>query len=670
MLVALVTIVGQVFFDLKLPDYMSDITTLVETPGSEMEDIWIAGGKMLLVSLGSVACAVVTGFIAARVAASFGQRLRSLEFAKVESFGPAEMSRFSTASLITRSTNDITQIQMFITMGLQLIVKSPIMAVWAIAKIAGDGFEWTLATGIAVVVLLVAIVVLMAMVMPKFKAMQALTDDINLVARENLTGLRVVRAYNAEDYQEAKFTKANKALTDTQLFTNRAMAVMMPLMNTVMNGLMLAVYWIGAYLIDAAALTDKLTVFSNMVVFSSYSVQVIMSFLLMSMVFVLWPRADVSAQRVMEVLDTDPLVTDGADTPADVTRLGQDAHGVVEFRDVSFTYPDSREPILEHVTFTAKQGQTVAFIGSTGSGKSSLINLVPRFYDVSAGQVLVDGVDVRDWNVTDLRDRIGYVPQKSVLFKGTVASNIAYGDDGRMAAGHGDASCAGTAGVRAAAGAAEPPSGASRHLPPAGGSGMGGRSLPPAGGGGMDGRSLPLAGGSEAGTVAGDAASGPRRRGLSATRTGGGPRNQTVDMARVRAAADVAQATEFVSRMDGGFDAAIAQGGSNVSGGQKQRLSIARAVYRNPEILIFDDSFSALDFKTDREVRDALATHAKGATKLIVAQRIGTIMNADRIVVLDDGKVVGQGTHRELLKDCDVYRQIAESQLSQTELTA
>ena len=581
MLVALVTIVGQVFFDLKLPDYMSDITTLVETPGSEMADIWIAGGKMLLVSLGSVACAVVTGFIAARVAASFGQRLRSLEFAKVESFGPAEMSRFSTASLITRSTNDITQIQMFITMGLQMIVKSPIMAVWAICKIAGDGFAWTLATGIALVVLLVAIGVLMALVMPKFKAMQALTDDINLVARENLTGLRVVRAYNAEDYQEAKFTKANTALTDTQLFTNRAMAIMMPLMNTVMNGLMLAVYWIGAYLIDAAALTDKLDVFSTMVVFSSYSVQVIMSFLLMSMVFVLWPRADVSAQRVMEVLDTEPLVAANADGYAG-GELGESAgaggsHGTVEFRDVSFTYPDSREPILEHVTFAAKQGETVAFIGSTGSGKSSLINLVPRFYDVSAGSVLVDGVGVRDWNVAALRDRIGYVPQKSVLFKGTVASNIAYGDDARV--------------------------------------------------------------------------------------------RETPDT-RVREAADVAQATEFVSRMDDGFDSAIAQGGSNVSGGQKQRLSIARAVYRDPEILIFDDSFSALDFKTDREVRDALAEYAKDSTKLIVAQRIGTIMNADRIVVLDDGKVVGQGTHEELLEHCDVYLQIAESQLSQTELTA
>ncbi|MBW3092108.1 ABC transporter ATP-binding protein [Bifidobacterium sp. 82T10] len=613
MLIALVTIVGQIWFDLELPDYMSDITTLVETPGSEMRDIWIAGGKMLLVSLGSVACAVVTGYIAARVASSFGQRLRSLEFRKVESFGPAEMSRFSTASLITRSTNDITQIQMFITMGLQMIVKSPIMAVWAIMKIAGDGFEWTLATAIAVVILLVAIVVLMALVMPKFKAMQQLTDNINLVARENLTGLRVVRAYNAEDYQEAKFTKANKDLTDTQLFTNRAMAVMMPLMNTVMNGLMLAVYWIGSSLIDAAALTDKLTVFSNMVVFSSYSVQVIMSFLMMSMVFVLWPRADVSAQRVLEVLDTDPLVTNGRDTAADVARIGGNQTGTVEFRDVSFTYPDSREPILEHVSFEAKHGQTVAFIGATGSGKTSLINLVPRLYDVSAGQVLVDGVDVRDWNLTALRDRIGYVPQKSVLFKGTVTSNVSYGD-------------------------------------------RPGKS-------GADDASVALA---DTSTAAG------RRREAAQLAADAAHDGKLTDdeRRRVREAADVAQATEFVERMDDGFDSAIAQGGSNVSGGQKQRLSIARAVYRNPEILIFDDSFSALDFATDRNVRDALAAHAKDATKLIVAQRIGTIMNADRIVVLDDGRVVGQGTHRELLDTCDVYRQIAESQLSKTELTA
>ena len=607
MLIALVSIVGQIWFDLELPDYMSDITTLVETPGSAMADIWTAGGKMLLISLGSVCCAIITGYIAARVASSFGQRLRSLEFRKVESFGPAEMSKFSTASLITRSTNDITQIQMFITMGLQLIVKSPIMAVWAVCKIAGEGFEWTVATAIAVVILLVAVVILMALVMPKFKAMQRLTDNINLVARENLTGLRVVRAYNAEDYQESKFTKANKDLTDTQLFTNRTMAIMMPLMNTVMNGLMLAVYWIGAYLIEAAELTDKLTVFSNMVVFSSYSVQVIMSFLLMSMVFVLWPRADVSAQRVMEVLNTEPIVENGTKRAADIAKTGQT--GTVEFRNVSFTYPDSREAMLQGINFKAEKGQTVAFIGSTGSGKSSLINLVPRFYDVSAGQVLVDGVDVRDYDMVALRDKIGYVPQRSVLFKGTVAGNISYGDK----PGENDA-------VELAD--TSTPAGRKR----------------------------------EALQLAADAANDGKLT--------------DEQMSRVKAAADVAQASEFVNRMDGGFDSPIAQGGSNVSGGQKQRLSIARAVYRHPEILIFDDSFSALDFKTDRAVRDALAEEAKDSTKLIVAQRIGTIMNADRIVVLDEGKVVGQGTHKELLENCEVYRQIAESQLSESELTA
>lgn len=566
MLIALVSIVGQIWLDLTLPDYMSDITTLVETPGSEMHDIWIAGGKMLLISLGSAACAIITGYFAARIGASFSQRLRSMEFRKVESFGPAEMSRFSTASLITRSTNDITQIQMFITMGLMMIVKSPIMAVWAVCKIAGDGLEWTLATGIAVVVLLVSITILMVLVMPKFKSMQRLTDNINLVARENLTGLRVVRAYNAEDYQEAKFTKANKELTDTQLFTNRAMAFMMPLMNTIMNGLMLAVYWIGAYLIDAAEALDKLTTFSNMVVFSSYSIQVIMSFLLLSMVFVLWPRADVSAQRVLEVIDTDPMVADGVKTAG---KPGME--GEIEFRNVSFAYPDSRQAMLEGVNFTAKKGETVAFIGSTGSGKSSLINLVPRFYDATQGEVLVDGVDVRDYTLKALRDKIGYVPQQSFLFKGTIASNVAYGDTER-------------------------------------------------------------------------------------------------NDADVKTACDVAQATEFIDKKDKKYDSGIAQGGSNVSGGQKQRLSIARAVYRHPEILIFDDSFSALDFKTDRAVRDALEREAKNSTKLIVAQRIGTIMNADRIIVLDDGKVVGQGTHHELLDNCEVYRQIAESQLSEDEL--
>ncbi|RYQ03062.1 multidrug ABC transporter ATP-binding protein [Bifidobacterium pseudolongum subsp. globosum] len=624
LLISLVTIVGQVYFDLELPSYMSEITRLVETPGSQMRDIWISGGKMLLVSFGSLVCAVITGYFAARVAASFGQRLRSLEFRKVESFGPSEMHRFSTASLITRSTNDVTQIQMFITMGLQMLIKSPIMAVWAVCKIAGEGFEWTLATGIAVVVLLCAVGILMALVMPKFKAMQRLTDDINLVARENLTGMRVVRAYNAQDYQESKFEDANAALTNTQLFTNRAMSVMMPLMSTIMNGLSLAIYWIGAYLIEDAGATEKLTLFSNMIVFSSYAVQVIMSFLLMSMVFVLWPRADVSAHRVMEVINTEPLVKSGTRsrgltvaeakqagviTAADAADYRDDLElaGRIEFRDVSFTYPDSREAMLEGISFTADQGDTVAIIGSTGSGKSSLINLVPRFYDASAGAVLVDGVDVRDYDLKALRDKIGYVPQQSFLFKGTVKSNVSYGDR----------------------------PGEPEDVPMLDASRASGRKA-------------------EREMLKAD-----ENRALTAQEEN-----------RVEQACDVAQATEFVEKMRGAFDAAIAQGGTNVSGGQRQRLSIARAVYRNPEILIFDDSFSALDFKTDRVVRDALKAYAKDATKIIVAQRVGTIMDADCILVLDDGRLVGKGTHRELLKSCDVYRQIAQSQLSEEELGA
>ncbi|PLS26718.1 multidrug ABC transporter ATP-binding protein [Bifidobacterium anseris] len=624
LLLSLVTIVGQVYFDLELPSYMAQITRLVETPGSQMHDIWVAGGKMLLVSFGSLVCAVITGYFAARVAASFGQRLRSLEFRKVESFGPSEMHRFSTASLITRSTNDVTQIQMFITMGLQMLVKAPIMAVWAVCKIAGDGFEWTLATGIAVAVLIVAVGVLMALVMPKFKAMQRLTDDINLVTRENLTGMRVVRAYNAEDYQEEKFEDANAALTNTQLFTNRAMSVMMPLMSTIMNGLSLAIYWIGAYLIQDAGATEKLTLFSNMIVFSSYAIQVIMSFLLMSMVFVLWPRADVSAHRVMEVIDTEPLVTSGTRdrglTVAEARKVGViddsdaadyrddlEVAGMVEFRDVSFAYPDSREAMLEGISFTANQGDTIAIIGATGSGKSSLINLVPRFYDATDGAVLVDGVDVRDYDLRTLRDKIGYVPQQSFLFKGTVASNVSYGDR----------------------------PGESEDVPMLDASRASGRKA-------------------ERAMLKAD-----EERALSAQEEN-----------RVEQACDVAQATEFVEKMQGAFDAAIAQGGTNVSGGQRQRLSIARAVYRNPEILIFDDSFSALDFKTDRVVRDALKAYAKDATKIIVAQRVGTIMDADCILVLDDGKLVGKGTHRELLESCEVYQQIAHSQLSEEELGA
>lgn len=614
--IGLLFIVGGVALQLKLPDYMADITKLVETPGSEMHDVWIAGGKMLAVALGAMLTTVAVGFITARVSASFTQRLRSLQFRRVESFGPEELNRFSTASLITRSTNDVTQIQMFLTMGLLMLVQSPIMAVWAIAKIAGKGVEWTAATGVSLALVMGAVAIIMVLVMPKFRSMQALTDNINRVARENLTGLRVVRAYNAEDYQQKKFDKANTDLTDTQLFTNRMMSIMMPLMNSVMNGLTLAVYWIGAYLIDAAGLTDKLTLFSNMVVFSSYAIQVIMSFLMMSMVFVLWPRADVSAKRILEVLDTTPRITDGERTQGANNPDGTPIRGRVEFRDVSFAYPDSREPMLEHVSFTAEPGQTVAFIGSTGSGKTTLVNLVPRFYDATDGQVLVDGVNVKDYTVQSLRDKIGYVPQQSVMFKGTVASNVAFGDKSQ-------------AGVRPAGQSVADIELADTSMP-----------------------------------------QGREREKALRAQSGNGEMLSNAQMADVRQAVAVAKADEFVTRMDGTYEADIAQGGTNVSGGQKQRLSIARAVWRHPEILVFDDSFSALDFRTDHDVREALAREAGDATKLIVAQRIGTIMDADRIIVLDQGRVVGQGTHKELLGTCDVYRQIAESQLSEAELAS
>jgi ATP-binding cassette, subfamily B, multidrug efflux pump len=606
LILSLAFIAGQVFFDLKLPDYMSSVTTLVETPGSKMVDIFKEGGKMLLVSLGSVVCAIIVGYLMARVGASFSQRLRSLEFRKVESFGPAEMNKFSTASLITRSTNDVTQIQMFITMGVLLIFRAPIMAVWAIMKIAGKGFEWTVATAVATAIVLLFVIIVMVLVMPKFRSMQRLTDNINAVARENLTGLRVVRAYNAEAYQENKFSKVNDELTNTQLFTTRAMSAMNPVMSSVMNGLGLSIYWIGAYLIkDAMLPADKLTYFSNMVVFSSYAMQVIMAFLLLSMVFVLWPRADVSAQRVLEVLNTEPSVISGSQEDGLPGHVGE-----VEFRDVSFAYPGTRDAMLSGVSFKARKGQTVAFIGSTGSGKSTLVNLVPRFYDVTDGQVLVDGVNVKDYDLKVLRDKIGYVPQQSVMFKGTVASNVSYGD--------------------------QPGDKDVKDLEVADTSTAKGRKR-------------------EAALIAGGCAG----EGLELT-----PEQRS----NVRVASEVAQADEFVDRMDGGYDAPIAQGGSNVSGGQKQRLSIARAVYRHPEIMIFDDSFSALDFKTDRAVRDALKREAGDATKLIVAQRVGTIMDADTIVVLDDGKVVGEGTHKELLNTCEVYKQIAQSQLTPDEL--
>lgn len=569
--VSLVFIVAQVWLDLKLPDYMSGITRLVQTPGSDMSEIWTQGGYMMLCALGSVASAVVVGFFAARIAASFSQRLRSELFHQVESFSMEEINRFSTSSLITRSTNDVTQIQMLVTMGLQMIIKAPIMTVWAITKIAGKGFEWSMATGVAVLVMVLMIAFVMIFVIPKFRRMQTLTDNLNKVTRENLTGLRVVRAYNAEDFQEAKFEKANAELTETQLFTSRSMAIMMPMMNIVMSGLTLAIYWIGANLIDAAQAMDKLTIFSNMVVFSAYAMQVIMSFMMLAMMFILLPRAAVSARRINEVLDTEPAIVSGRHTEGLPGETG-----TVEFSHVSFQYPGAAEYVLQDVSFTAKQGETVAFIGSTGSGKSTLINLIPRFFDATEGEVRIDGVNVKDYALNALYNKIGYVPQKAALFMGSVSFNVNYGENGKMPASEEE----------------------------------------------------------------------------------------------VKKAVAIAQGTDFVETMDGQYEASIAQSGSNLSGGQKQRLAIARAICRKPEIYIFDDSFSALDYKTDRVLRTALQKETAGVTSLIVAQRIGTIMDADRIIVLDEGRVVGSGTHKELLEKCQVYREIAMSQLSEEELVS
>lgn len=569
-LICLIFIIGQVWLDLTMPDYMSEITTLVQTEGSAMAEIWLAGGNMLLCALGSLVLSVMTGFLAAQVAASFSKRLRAGIFQQVESFSMEEINRFSTASLITRTTNDVTQIQMLVAMGLQVLLKAPIMAVWAIGKIQSKSWQWTAATFAAVAFMLVLITIAVAFAMPRFKRIQTLTDNLNRVTRENLTGLRVVRAYNAEGYQEEKFQEANQALTSNNLAANRVMAIMFPGMNLVLNGLTLAIYWIGAYLIGAIPLTgapavaERVGVFSDTVVFSSYAMQVVAAFMMLVMIYIIWPRVSVSGKRVLEVLETKPTITDGARQAGLPGKEGE-----VEFRDVSFRYPDAAENVLEHVSFRAKKGQTVAFIGATGSGKSSLLNLVPRFYDATQGQVLVDGVDVREYTLEALHQKLGYVPQRAVMFSGTVASNVTYG------AGH-------------------------------------------------------------------------------------------TTEEQVKQAVQIAQAADFVE--GAGFLGPVAQGGANLSGGQKQRLAIARAVCRKPEIYMFDDSFSALDYRTDRILRQALKRETAGVTSLIVAQRIGTIRDADLILVLDDGKVVGQGTHQALLKSCEVYRQIALSQLSKEEL--
>ena len=562
----------QVWLNLKLPEYMGEITTLVETPGSPMSEIWRNGGYMLLCSLGGLAMVIIICFIASRIGASFSQRLRSMLFSKVDSFSMGEINKFSIASLITRSTNDVTQVQLVVTIALQLVIYAPILAVWALIKIFGKGFEWTLATGVAMVILAVMFAAVMVAVIPKFRKMQLLTDNINKVARENLTGLPVIRAYNAEEYQEAKFEKANDELTETQLYTTHAMAVMMPFVMLIMNGLILAIYWIGAVLANGAGSGEEVvSTLSNMIVFSSYSMQVMLAIIMILMLFIFLPRAQVSAKRIKEVIDTESSIEDGTVDDPDNGLKGE-----IEFRNVSFKYPGAADYVLRDVSFSVKRGETIAFIGSTGSGKSTLINLVPRFYDATEGSVLMDGVDVRDYRLESLYNKIGYIPQKSVLFSGTVASNVAFGDNGSGQATEED----------------------------------------------------------------------------------------------IRNAVRIAQGKDFVEKMDGAYDAEVARGGTNLSGGQKQRLSIARAVCRKPEVYIFDDSFSALDYKTDRVLRSVLKKETDGVTSMIVAQRIGTIMDADKIVVLNEGKVVGIGKHKELLGNCGVYREIAMSQLSEEELAA
>lgn len=569
-LFSVVFVVAQVWLELKLPDYMREITSLITTQDSAMHDILIAGGKMLLCAFGSLLVTILVAVCAARIASNFSAIVRGKLFDKVQSFSMEEIGRFSTASLITRSTNDVTQVQMLIVMGLSIMLRAPIMAVMAILKIVDKSWQWTLSTGVAVVVLLIVVIICVSLCMPKFKRLQSLTDDINQVTRENLTGLNVVRAYNAEGYQEEKFEKVNKDLTDTHWFTSKTMAFMMPTIMLIMNGLSLAIYWIGAVLInDAQDLQGKFSLFSDMVVFSSYAMQVVMSFMMLVMIFIMLPRASVAAKRILEVLDTEPSIEDGTRDTFPVMKDGE-----VEFRDVSFKYPDAEEYVLEHISFSAKKGETIAFIGATGCGKSTTINLIPRFYDVTEGEVLVDGVNVKEYTQEALHNKIGYVSQKAILFSGTIADNVAYGENGKAPATQED----------------------------------------------------------------------------------------------IAMAVSVAQASEFVEKKDQGYEGYVAQGGSNFSGGQKQRLSIARAIARQPEILIFDDSFSALDYKTDRILREALRKECKDATKIIVAQRIGTIRDADKIIVLDDGQIAGMGTHDELMKNCEVYQEIAYSQLSKEEL--
>ena len=567
--VVAILIVFQVWLDLKLPDYMSEITRILQSEGYIIKDILVQGGYMLLCAFGSLGSAVIVGYITSFISADFSMNLRRRIFKKVEDFGMPEIKKFETSSLITRTTNDVTQLEMLVAMGMQLIIKAPVMCIWAITKIINKNIEWSLLVLAGVALLLVTIGILLKIVYPRFEKVQKLIDGVNGVTRESVTGIRVVRAFNAEEYQENRFDKVNNDLTNMQLFNQKCFAILDPVMNIVMHFLTLGIYFIGAYLIDAAHMVDKITLFSNMVVFSSYGMQVIMSFLMLAMIFMILPRASVSAKRINEVLDEELSLKDG-------TLDGNEALevGTVEFKNVSFKYPDASEYVLKDISFKVNKGETVAFIGSTGSGKSTLINLIPRFYDATEGEVLIDGINIRDYKLKELHNKIGYVPQKAVMFMGSVKSNVGYGS-------------------------------------------------------------------------------------VNGTKP---------TLGKIKEATDVAQASSFIKEMDGEYEAHIAQGGTNVSGGQKQRLSIARAIARDPEIYIFDDSFSALDFKTDATLRRALKEYTKDATSIIVAQRIGTIINADKIVVLNEGECVGIGTHKELLKSCKVYREIALSQLSKEEL--
>lgn len=562
-------IIAQVWLDLKLPDYMSKITQLVQTEGSEMEEILAAGGKMLLCAFFSLATSFIVAAISAKVAANLSGRLRFALFNRVQSFSMEEINHFSTASLVTRSTNDVTQVQMFVVMGLQILIKAPILAGWALVKITNKGWQWTLATAVAVAVLIVIVSICVWLGMPKFKGIQRLTDNVNKIARENINGLRVIRAYNAEGYQEEKFERANTNLTYNNLFVGRVMAFLFPSINLIMSGLTLAIYWIGAFLIDGAIGMERMTVFSDMIVFSSYAMQIVMAFMMLIMIMFILPRATVSASRINEVLEMKPTIEDGSFIPKDERLMGE-----IEFKDVCFRYADGEDYVLDHINFKVRQGETVALIGATGCGKSTLVNLIPRFYDVTEGEILIGGVNIKDYDQQALRNELGYVSQRAILFEGTIQSNVAFGDNGKASS-----------------------------------------------------------------------------------------QEETVEEA-----IEIAQASEFVNKMEAGDKAHVAQGGTNLSGGQKQRLSIARAVARRPKVLIFDDSFSALDYKTDRTLRQRLKKETARTTLFIVAQRIGTIKDADKIIVLDEGRIVGMGSHDSLMASCEVYREIAYSQLSKEEL--